>query len=95
MRRYHTNLKQVVHSLHPAAKCWHSFQAGTEDPDLDAGPGPDDPHPLSEEEEKERQMLLDEGFKDWARRDFNAFVRACEKVGLAPLLSPFLEASLC
>ena len=43
-------------------------------------PGPDDPQPLTEEEEQERAALLDGGFKDWSRRDFSAFVRACEKV---------------
>eukprot|EP00898_Chlorokybus_atmophyticus_P006003 jgi/Chlat1/6403/Chrsp45S05917 len=39
------------------------------------------PEPLSEEELKEKEDLLDQGFKDWTRRDFNAFVRACEKYG--------------
>lgn len=45
-------------------------------------PGPDDPQPLTEEEEKEKATLLEDGFKDWTRRDFNAFVRACEKVSV-------------
>ena len=29
----------------------------------------------------EREQLLREGFSNWMRRDFNAFVRACEKYG--------------
>jgi SWI/SNF-related matrix-associated actin-dependent regulator of chromatin subfamily A member 5 len=40
--------------------------------------------PLSEEEQLERDRLLTENpFKDWMRRDFNAFLRACEKHGRA------------
>lgn len=38
--------------------------------------------PLSEEELLERDKLVTENpFKDWMRRDFNAFIRACEKHG--------------
>jgi hypothetical protein len=38
--------------------------------------------PLTEEELVERDRLLSENpFKDWMRRDFNAFLRACEKHG--------------
>ena len=44
------------------------------------GPSPDDPQPLTEEEVGERDALLGGGFSAWSRRDFNAFVRACEKV---------------
>ena len=33
----------------------------------------------------ERDALLREGFSGWMRRDFNAFVRACEKYGRAAL----------
>lgn len=29
----------------------------------------------------EREQLLQQGFSNWMRRDFNAFVRACEKYG--------------
>ncbi|GAB4816506.1 hypothetical protein N2152v2_003552 [Parachlorella kessleri] len=46
-------------------------------------PQPDDPQPLTEEEIKERERLLEEGFSNWTRREFNAFVRACEKYGRA------------
>ncbi|EFJ50690.1 hypothetical protein VOLCADRAFT_80059 [Volvox carteri f. nagariensis] len=44
-------------------------------------PSADDPQPLTEEEQAEREQLLEDGFKDWTKRDFNAFVRACEKYG--------------
>uniref|UniRef100_A0A061QM65 SWI/SNF-related matrix-associated actin-dependent regulator of chromatin subfamily A member 5 n=1 Tax=Tetraselmis sp. GSL018 TaxID=582737 RepID=A0A061QM65_9CHLO len=44
-------------------------------------PSPDDPQPLTEEEIAEREQLLSEGFSSWGRREFNAFVRACEKYG--------------
>ena len=43
-------------------------------------PSADDPQPLTEEELAERDALLSGGFSNWSRRDFNAFVRACEKV---------------
>ena len=43
-------------------------------------PGPDDPQPLSEAETAEREALLASGFANWNRRDFAAFIRACEKV---------------
>lgn len=43
-------------------------------------PSPDDPEALSEEEIREKEKLLASGFSNWNRRDFNAFVRACEKV---------------
>ena len=46
-------------------------------------PSPDDPQPLTEEELAERDALLSGGFSNWNRRDFNSFVRACEKVWLS------------
>ncbi|GBG00203.1 chromatin-remodeling complex ATPase chain, partial [Raphidocelis subcapitata] len=46
-----------------------------------APPGEDDPQPLTEEEVAEKERLLTEGFSSWNRRDFGAFVRACEKYG--------------
>lgn len=30
---------------------------------------------------EERERLLQDGFSNWSRRDFNAFVRSCEKYG--------------
>ncbi|XP_073106554.1 probable chromatin-remodeling complex ATPase chain isoform X1 [Elaeis guineensis] len=37
--------------------------------------------PLTAEEQEERERLLEEGFSTWTRRDFNTFIRACEKYG--------------
>jgi len=43
-------------------------------------PGPNDPQPLSEEEVAEKEALLAGGFANWNKKDFQAFLRACEKV---------------
>eukprot|EP01018_Ginkgo_biloba_P017716 Gb_39649 [translate_table: standard] len=37
--------------------------------------------PLTADEQEEKEQLLEEGFSNWTRRDFNTFVRACEKFG--------------
>uniref|UniRef100_A0ACD5VMJ6 Uncharacterized protein n=1 Tax=Avena sativa TaxID=4498 RepID=A0ACD5VMJ6_AVESA len=37
--------------------------------------------PLTAEEQREKEQLLAEGFATWSRRDFNTFIRACEKYG--------------
>ncbi|XAR54524.1 Calcium/calmodulin-dependent protein kinase [Bertholletia excelsa] len=37
--------------------------------------------PLTAEEQEEKDRLLEEGFSTWSRRDFNTFIRACEKYG--------------
>ena len=37
--------------------------------------------PLTEDEEHEKQFYLDEGFKNWFKRDFQQFVKANEKYG--------------
>ncbi|KAK8338757.1 hypothetical protein V6Z12_A09G273500 [Gossypium hirsutum] len=37
--------------------------------------------PLTAEELEEKEQLLEEGFSSWSRRDFNTFIRACEKYG--------------
>lgn len=37
--------------------------------------------PLTAEELEEKEKLLEEGFSTWSRRDFNTFIRACEKYG--------------
>ncbi|XP_010524758.1 PREDICTED: ISWI chromatin-remodeling complex ATPase CHR11-like [Tarenaya hassleriana] len=37
--------------------------------------------PLTAEEVEEKERLLEEGFSTWSRRDFNTFLRACEKYG--------------
>ena len=36
---------------------------------------------LTEEEVAEKEKLLAEGFQDWTKRDFNNYIRACEKWG--------------
>ncbi|MCD9645194.1 ISWI chromatin-remodeling complex ATPase chr11 [Datura stramonium] len=37
--------------------------------------------PLTAEEQEEKEKLLEEGFSTWSRRDFNTFIRSCEKYG--------------
>ncbi|ESQ41864.1 hypothetical protein EUTSA_v10012527mg [Eutrema salsugineum] len=37
--------------------------------------------PLTAEEVEEKEQLLEEGFSTWSRRDFNTFIRSCEKYG--------------
>ncbi|ORX79706.1 hypothetical protein K493DRAFT_243417, partial [Basidiobolus meristosporus CBS 931.73] len=37
--------------------------------------------PLTEEEKEEKERLLVEGFENWGKRDFNGFVKACERHG--------------
>ncbi|KAK3730906.1 hypothetical protein QZH41_012611 [Actinostola sp. cb2023] len=41
----------------------------------------DESEPLIEEEIEEKEHLLTEGFTDWSKRDFNQFIKACEKYG--------------
>ena len=41
----------------------------------------DTAEPLSEEQLQEKESLLQEGFADWSRRDFNQFVRSCAEHG--------------
>jgi hypothetical protein len=45
---------------------------GLSDEDIanELAPAPEDPTPLSQEEEEERATLLREGFSNWNRRDF-------------------------
>ena len=37
--------------------------------------------PLTDEELAQRDELLQQGFPDWKRLDFHAFIRACETFG--------------
>ena len=37
--------------------------------------------PLVEEEKEEMEKLRGQGFYNWSKRDFNAFIRGCEKFG--------------
>jgi len=49
--------------------------------------GPDGAQPLTEAETEEREALLEEGFSNWTKRDFNAFIRACEQSGRTEIAS--------
>ncbi|CAM6103212.1 unnamed protein product [Calypogeia fissa] len=46
---------------------------------------------LTQKEIEEKERLLEEGFSNWSRRDFNAFVRACEKYGRTDIRSVATE----
>ena len=41
----------------------------------------DNASPLTEEEIAEKENLLAQGFTSWNKRDFNQFIKACEKYG--------------
>lgn len=41
----------------------------------------DNASPLTEEEIAEKENLLAQGFTNWNKRDFNQFIKACEKYG--------------
>ncbi|KAI0348202.1 SNF2 family DNA-dependent ATPase [Trametopsis cervina] len=41
----------------------------------------DNAEPLTEEEQAEKEELMQQGFEDWSRRDFQQFVRALESYG--------------
>lgn len=41
----------------------------------------DDIRELTPVEQEEKERLLSEGFQDWSKRDFNNYIRACEKFG--------------
>ncbi|KAK9146857.1 hypothetical protein Sjap_006760 [Stephania japonica] len=47
--------------------------------------------PLNAEEQEEKEQLLEAGFSSWTRRDFNTFIRACEKYGRSDIKSIALE----
>lgn len=53
--------------------------------------------PLTEEEEAEKNELLEQGFSKWSRRDFTAFIQACAKYGrnsLTAISSEFPEKTV-
>lgn len=74
------NFEAHKHSLAEKARSARAQGASEEVVQAQIAPGPDDPQPLSEEEVAEREALLSSGFANWNRRDFGAFIRACEKV---------------
>ncbi|KAL8116613.1 hypothetical protein AgCh_022959 [Apium graveolens] len=39
------------------------------------------PLTVAVEEQEEKEQLLEEGFSTWSKKDFNSFIRACEKYG--------------
>ncbi len=41
----------------------------------------DTAEPLNEEQLQEKESLLQKGYGDWSRKDFNHFVRACAEYG--------------
>jgi len=41
----------------------------------------DNAEPLTEEEQVEKEALMDKGFGEWTKRDFAAFIKACERYG--------------
>lgn len=43
--------------------------------------------PLTEEEQAEKDALIQQGFEDWSRRDFQQFIRALETYGWYALLT--------
>lgn len=36
---------------------------------------------MTEEEKQEKEALLESGFPDWSKRDFQSFIKGCEKYG--------------
>ncbi|XP_066306324.1 probable chromatin-remodeling complex ATPase chain [Miscanthus floridulus] len=59
---------------------WYLMQANQKKDTID-GEDEDQLEPLTAEEQEEKERLLEEGFASWTRRDFNTFIRACEKYG--------------
>ena len=47
--------------------------------------------PLTEEQEEMKQYFLEEGFKNWNKKDFQQFVKATEKYGRKDVDSISLE----
>ncbi|XP_015693069.1 probable chromatin-remodeling complex ATPase chain [Oryza brachyantha] len=56
-------------------------QANQKKDTVGEGDDEDQLEPLNAEEQEEKEQLLEEGFSTWTRRDFNTFIRACEKYG--------------
>uniref|UniRef100_A0A0D3G3A8 Chromatin-remodeling complex ATPase n=1 Tax=Oryza barthii TaxID=65489 RepID=A0A0D3G3A8_9ORYZ len=56
-------------------------QANQKKDTVGEGDDEDQLEPLTVEEQEEKEQLLEEGFSTWTRRDFNTFIRACEKYG--------------
>ncbi|ONH67630.1 ISWI chromatin-remodeling complex ATPase ISW1 [Cyberlindnera fabianii] len=53
--------------------------------------------PLTEEEEKEKEELMGQGFSNWSRRDFTQFIQLCAKYGrnsITAIASEFPEKTI-
>lgn len=66
---------------------WRLQGQSEEDIANELAPAPEDPTPLSQEEEEERATLLREGFSNWNRRDFQVGVWDQGSTGCAVRLS--------
>lgn len=53
---------------------WKEYEA---EPDKFDSPPPE----FTEEDEEEKQKLLKDGFSNWSKKDFNHFLKCCEKYG--------------
>ncbi|GAB0493027.1 hypothetical protein MMPV_004299 [Pyropia vietnamensis] len=58
-----------------------AVSAGLDPPPLPTPPAPPSEPLLSPAEEAEKQQLVRSGFANWTRREFNGFVRGCERHG--------------
>ncbi|KAJ8447715.1 LOW QUALITY PROTEIN: hypothetical protein Cgig2_031769 [Carnegiea gigantea] len=67
--------KEVRHLMQTHQKNQIKDSIDVDEPDEMTDP------PLTAEEQEEKERLLEEGFSTWTRRDFNTFIRACEKYG--------------
>jgi len=72
LRELYEEEKAVIDKFN--AECEEAAKEGREEP---APPE----HTLSPEKVEERKRLLENGFPDWLKRDFNLFLRACERHG--------------
>jgi SWI/SNF-related matrix-associated actin-dependent regulator of chromatin subfamily A member 5 len=75
------NYERHLHSMQQRENTLRQQGASEDVVAKEIAPSDNDPQPLTEEEINERDELLTKGFSNWSRRDFNAFVRACERHG--------------
>jgi len=54
----------------------------------------DNAEPITEEDIVEKQELLKHGFGNWTKKDFAAFVKACEKSGRYEILTRIFDKIL-
>ncbi|KAJ1385584.1 SNF2-related, N-terminal domain [Sesbania bispinosa] len=62
-------------------KGWQTHQKNQIKDSIDVDEQEEVGDPLTAEELEEKEHLLEEGFSSWSRKDFNTFIRACEKYG--------------